>query len=204
MSGLQGALQAQWGTPLRAIRAYPRGWLLGVTMFALSATWTGMVTFLPTLWLEERDISLTLGGPLLAFLYYGLIPGSLMGGFIAQRVHNRKVLLTVPAFFNVLFGVAITLTPYPLLLMALITGLGLVWVATPAIQVLPFEYPDIRPREVAVVSALVNTFSGLGFAAGPVLVGLVAQLTGSIQVGLLVLSLLTGVGVMAGLLYPSH
>ncbi len=204
VSGLHRALQAQWVTPLRAIRAYPQWWLLGVTMFALSATWTGMVTFLPTLWLEERDISLTLGGPLLAFLYYGLIPGSLMGGFIAQRVHNRKVLLTVPAFFNVLFGVAITLTPYPLLLMALITGLGLVWVATPAIQVLPFEFPDIRPREVAVVSSLVQTFSGLGFAVGPVVTGLVAQLTGSIQSGLVVLSLLTVVGVMAGLLYPSH
>ena len=127
-----------------------------------------------------------------------------MGSFIARRVHNRKVLLTVPALFNVLFGVTITLTPYPLLLMALITGLGLVWVATPAIQVLPFEFPDIRPREVTVVSSLVNTCSGLGFAVGPVVTSLVAELTGSFQSGLLVLSLLTGVGVIAGLLYPSY
>ena len=34
-------------------------------MLFLSATWTGMVTFLPTLWVEERDVPLTLGGPLL-------------------------------------------------------------------------------------------------------------------------------------------
>ena len=88
--------------------------------------------------------------------------------------------------------------------MALITGLGMVWIASPVVQVLPFEFPGIRPREVAVVAALVGTFSGLGFAAGPLITGLVAQLTGSIQTGLIVLSLITGIGVIAGLLYPSQ
>jgi hypothetical protein len=34
--------------------------------------------------------------------------------------------------------------------------------------------------------------------------GFVAELTGSLQMGLLVLCLLTGVGVMTGLLYPSQ
>ena len=67
-------------------------------MFALSATWTSLVTFLPTLWLDEREVPLTLGGPLLAFLYYGLIPSSLLGGYIAGKVRNPKVLLGVPAF----------------------------------------------------------------------------------------------------------
>ena len=44
---------------------------------------------------------------------------------------------------------------------------------------------------------------GLGFAMGPVVTGLVTQLTGSLQTGFVVLCGLTGVGVMAGLLYPS-
>ena len=126
------------------------------------------------------------------------------GGSLAQRVRNRKLLLWVPALLNVFFGLAITLTPYPILLMVLITGLGLVWVATPALQVLPFEFPGIRPREVAVIASLVVTFSGLGFAAGPVITGVVAQLTGSLQTGLVVLCLLTGLGVIAGLMYPSY
>jgi len=96
------------------------------------------------------------------------------------------------------------LTPWPLLLIFLITGLGLVWVATPAMLVLPFEFPGITPREVAVVSSLVITFMGLGFAVGPVTTGAVAQFTGSIQTGLIVLCLGTVLGVFAGLLYPSH
>ena len=200
--GFQSQLQKQEGTPLRALALYPQGWVIAAMMFFISATWTAMVTFLPTLWLEERGVSLTLGGPLLAFLYYGLIPSGLLGEFLAHKVPDRRLLLGVPALFNVVFGVAIAVTPNPILLMFLITGLGLVWVATPAIHVLPFEFPGIRPREVAVISSLVVTFSGLGFAAGPVVTGLVAQLTGSLQTGLVTLCLLTGLGVVVSAFYP--
>ena len=202
--GLQRALEEQRGTPLRAVRSYPQGWLIGITMFGMAATWTALVTFLPTLWLEEGGISLTLGGPILAFLYYALIPSSLLGGVVAAKVTNRKLLLAVPAFLNLALGLGITFTLYPPLLMVLITGLGMIWIATPAINVLPFEFRHIQPREVAVVSSLVVTFSGLGFAAGPVITGVVAHFTGSIQTGLVVLCLLTGVGVFAGALYPGH
>ena len=198
----QSQLNQQEGTPLRALVLYPQCWIIAVMMFFLSATWTAMVTFLPTLWLEERGVSLILGGPLLGFLYYGLIPSGLFGGFLAHKVPNRKLLLGIPALFNVLFGVAIAVTSNPILLMFLITGLGLAWVATPAIQVLPFEFPGIRPREVAVISSLVVMFSGLGFAAGPVVTGLVAQFTGSLQTGLVTLCLLTGLGVVVSMFYP--
>ena len=200
----QVRLRAPQRSPVSAIRAYPQAWLIGATMFFLAATWTAMVTFLPTLLLEDKDISLTLGGPLLAFLYYSLVPFALSAGWISRRVPNRKVLLTVPAVFNVALGVAITVTPYPFALMALITGLGLVWVASPAIELLPFEFPSIGPREVVVVSALIHTVTGLGFATGPVVVGAVAEYTGSLQTGLLVLTLLTGLGVISAVLYPSR
>jgi len=201
---LQREVESQMGSPLRALKAFPQAWLLAITMFSLSATWTAMVTFLPTLWLEERGVPLTLGGPLLGFLYYGLIPSGLLGGYLARKVTKRKLLLWVPALLNTALGVAIVLTPWPLLLIPLISALGLVWVATPAMQILPFEFPGITPREVAVVSSLVITFMGLGFAVGPVTTGAVAQWTGSIQTGLVVLCLGTVVGVVAGLFYPGQ
>ena len=187
-----------------ALRRYPHGWLIAVVMLFLSATWTGMVTFLPTLWVEERNVALTLGGPLLGFLYYGLIPGGFLGGWLLTKMHSRKTLLVVPALLNAVFGVVITLSEAPPMLMVFITGLGLVWVATPAIEVLPFEFPEVQPREVAVLIGLILTFMGVGFAIGPMLVGAVAQYTGSIQTGLITLSLLTGLGVFAGLLYPDR
>lgn len=201
---IQSALESQVETPLSSLKKYPQCWLMGITMFSLAATWTSVVTFLPTLLLEDRGIDLRLGGPILAFLYYGLIPGSLLGGLIARRVQNRKVLLAVPALANMLLGIAVTVTANPWLLVIFISGVGLVWVAVPAIELLPFEYPNIRPREVTVVTSLAIMFNGVGFATGPVLVGAIAQYTGSLQTGLISLALLTGVGVVSGLLYPAR
>ncbi len=48
VAGLKQALQAPQSTPLKALLAYPQGWLLGITMSSLAATWTALVTFLPT------------------------------------------------------------------------------------------------------------------------------------------------------------
>ena len=204
VEGFQSKLEEQEGTPLHALLRYPQGWLIAVVMFFLSATWTSLVTFLPTFWLEQHEIPLIVGGPLLGFLYYALIPAALLGGFLAKKIRNRKLLLGIPALFNTLFGVGVILSGDPVVLMALITGLGLVWIFTPAINVLPFEFRYISPREVAVISSLVITFSALGFAAGPTLVGFVAQSTGSLETGLLGICLLTATGVLAAGLYPAR
>ena len=204
VQGLKQALQARQETPLRALWRYPQGWLIGVTMFGLAATWTAVVTFLPTLLLEDYGMPLTLSGPLLGFLYYALIPSSLLGGWLAKRVPNRKHLLWVPALCNVIFGTSMTLTSSPWLLMLLLTATGMIWIVSPILDVLPFEFAGIRPREVAVVTSLIRTLMDLGFAAGPMVTGLVTQLTDSLQTGLLVLCGLTGIGVFAGWFYPSQ
>jgi MFS family permease len=108
-------------------------------MFSLAATWTTVVTFLPTL-LLERGVALALGGPVLACLYDGLIPSAPFAGLLTRRVQQRKLLLWVPALCNTLLGIAIVLTPSPWLLMGLLTGMGVVWIVSPTIEVLPFEF----------------------------------------------------------------
>lgn len=188
--------------PLSALRKYPQGWLVGVVMFSLSATWTAIVTFLPTLLIEDRNIPLSVGGPLLGFLYYGLIPGALAGGWVNRKATNRRMLLAVPATLNVALALGITLTHDTVPLAVMIAGMGLVWVAVPALEMLPFEFEDIAPREVAAISALIVTLSAIGFAVGPMIAGAVAQITGSLQTGLVAMSLASSVGIAAGLMYP--
>ena len=190
--------------PLSAPWKYPQGWLVGAVMFSLSATWTAIVTFLPTLLVEDRNIPLTVGGPLLGFLYYGLIPGALFGSYVNRKATNRRILLTVPATLNVLLALGIVLTHDLVPLAILIAGMGLVWVAVPALEMLPFEFEGIAPREVAAMSALVVTLSAIGFAVGPMITGAVAQLTGSLQTGLVAISLASSVGIAAGLMYPAR
>lgn len=188
--------------PLSALRKYPQGWLVGMVMFSLSATWTAIVTFLPTLLIEDRNIPLSVGGPLLGFLYYGLIPGALAGGYVNRKATNRRMLLAVPAALNVALALGITLTHDTVPLAVMIAGMGLVWVAVPALEMLPFEFEDIAPREVAAISALIVTLSAIGFAVGPLIAGAVAQITGSLQTGLVAMSLASSVGIAAGLMYP--
>ena len=69
---------------------------------------------------------------------------------------------------------------------------------------LPFEFEDITPREVTAISALIVTLSAIGFAAGPMITGAVAQFTGSLQAGLVAMSLAGSVGIVAGLMYPDR
>ena len=200
---MSDALANQPTSPLAALRKYKQGWLVAIVMFSLASVWTGIVTFLPTLLLENRGIDITLGGPLLGFLYYGLIPGALAGGWVNRKFSNRRVLLAVPALLNVLLALAIVLTTDALLLAIAITALGLVWIAVPAMEMLPFEFEGILPREVAAVSALIAMFAGLGFAAGPMIVGVVAELSGSLLMGLVAMSLCSVVGIFAALIYPA-
>jgi hypothetical protein len=83
-----------------------------------------------------------------------------------------------------------------------------VQIVASVIEVLPFEFPGIRPREAAVGLSLIKTLSRLGFGLGPNLgpmaTGFVAQRTGTLQTGLLVLCLRTGGSVIAGLSYSSR
>ncbi len=203
VQGLQRVLQSYREPLVKILWKYPQGWLIGITMFAMSATWTGVVTFLPTLLLEQHGMALSVSGPILGCLYYILIPASPLGGWLSKNVTNRRYLLLVPAICNVIFGIAITFTSSPWGLMLLLTGTGSLWIVSSVLTVLPFEFPGIQPREVAVIASLVNVLMGVGFAAGPMLVGWVATWTGSLQTGLLVLGLFTIVGVVTAWLYPS-
>jgi hypothetical protein len=71
------------------------------------------------------------------------------------------------------------------------------------LEVLPFEFPGIQPREVAVIASLIRVLMGVGFATGPMLIGWVEAWTGSLQTGLFVLGLGTAIGVIAAWFYPN-
>lgn len=198
---IQTTLMEEPSHPLDTLKAYPQGWMLSLTGFGLSATWTALVTFLPTLWADKYDIPIVIGGVLLGFLYFVLVPGCFFSGYVSRRTHNRGLLLWIPAVLNVILGIAITLTPNAYGIAALLTCMGLLWVVVPIWHVMPFEFPGIRPREVAVVSALFWTFSALGFAMGPLITGFVSDMTGSLETGLIVATMATSIGVVSGLLY---
>lgn len=189
---------------ISTVRAYPHAWLLGCIMLCLSASWTTVLTFLPTILETERGIAISGGSILFGFLYYALIPGAPAGSRIFKHVPNRRVMVLLPAVLNTAFTFGALLSGNFTLAALALTGLGLVWTFVPAMEVLPFEFAGIAPRQVSILTALVLTFSAVGFGAGPVLAGAIAQEADSLTTGVLSVAGLTGLGVLAAALFPSR
>lgn len=189
---------------VRSLLAYPHAWLLGVVMLWLSASWTTILTFLPTILEQHRGIAITSGSVLFGFLYYVLIPGALVGSWIFNHITNRRLLVLLPATLNLVATVGAVLSGNVVIAALALTGLGIAWVFVPAMEILPFEFRNIRTREVSVLSGLVQTFGAVGFGAGPVIAGALAQVSGSLVTGVLAVSGMTALAVVAAAALPGR
>ena len=187
-----------------ALIRYPHAWLLGMVMLCLSASWTTVLTFLPIILETERGIAISAGSLLFGFLYYVLVPGGMLGSWIFNHVTNRRVMVMLPALLNVVSTLGALLSGNQFVAAIALTGMGLAWVFVPAMEVLPFEFKDIRTREVSVIAGLVQTFSAIGFGGGPILAGALAGSAGSLMTGVLVVGGLTGLAVVASALFPAR
>ena len=187
---------------IRSLVSYPHAWLLGVVMLWLSASWTTVLTFLPTILEAHRGIAISSGSVLFGFLYYVLIPGALVGSWIFNHITNRRLLALLPAALNLVATVGAVLAGNTALAALALTGMGIAWVFVPAMEILPFEFRNIRTREVSVLSGLVQTFGAVGFGAGPVIAGALAQMTGSLVTGVLAVGAMTALAVVAAAALP--
>ena len=189
---------------IRSLISYPHAWLLGVVMLWLSASWTTILTFLPTILEQHRGIGITSGSLLFGFLYYVLIPGALVGSWVFNHITNRRLMALLPAALNLLATVAAVLAGNVVIAALALTGMGIAWVFVPAMEILPFEFRNIRAREVSVLSGLVQTFGAVGFGAGPVMAGALAQISGSLVIGVLAVGGMTALAVVAAAALPGR
>lgn len=185
-----------------ALIRYPHAWLLGVVMLCLSASWTTVLTFLPIILETERGVAISAGSLLFGFLYYVLIPGGMLGSWIFNHISNRRIMVMLPASLNLASTLGALMSGNEILVAVALTGMGLAWAFVPAMEILPFEFRNIRTREVSVVAGLVQTFGAIGFGGGPVLAGALAETTGSLVAGVLVVGGLTGMAVLAAAALP--
>lgn len=193
---------AQTTSLLSALIRYPHAWLLGLVMLCLSASWTTVLTFLPIILETERGVAISAGSLLFGFLYYVLIPGGMLGSWIFNHISNRRLMVMLPASLNLASTLGALMSGNEILVAVALTGMGLAWAFVPAMEILPFEFRNIRTREVSVVAGLVQTFGAIGFGGGPVLAGALAQSTGSLVTGVLVVGGLTGMAVLAAAALP--
>ncbi len=186
--------------PLRNVLRHSDIWYVGIGMLGVSINWNAMITFWPTLMLDEYDIPLTISGSIQAITgVVGAIGGVLAAMYIAKR-DIRKPVVAVSGLITVLtsIGMVSTGTVSLLIPLFLVNGMGTLFY--PIIMTIPFELPGIKPREIAVAGAVIMMCAWLGGAIGPVSAGFLQEATGDLATSLVITSLfgltMVGTGLM--------
>jgi MFS family permease len=177
--------------------------MLAAAGFGCSTMYSSMTLFLPTFLVEERNFTLTAAGFITALPAVGGLVSSITVGFLSDRVGLRRptiwpagALLPV-LYFVLLSDISFIWAVATALLIGYVT-----WAPFPAIQSIPFELPGIAPSEVAVGQALIRTLQTGSNLMGPLIVGALAEGSGSLRTGLLVLAAYPFITAIMGLLLP--
>lgn len=165
-------------------------WYWGVgTAFCLVGV-SAFMTFLPTYLHDERGLSLGMAGLITAGIPLGNVMGAMHSGWVRNRVTVRRQQMYLTGVLCSAGMLTMALAPVPWLVPFGAVALG--WACMqvyPTILTLPYELPEIKPREVAVVSSFLFTLFTLGLIIGPLLTGALQQLTGSLRTAFLIVPL---------------
>jgi MFS family permease len=118
----------------------------------------------------------------------GGILGSLSAGTLSQLMGKRKPFIWGPGLFLPVFYFALLLVNSVPLSMLLLFGAGICAMAVPPIlATIPLDM-KLPPREAAVSIGLMRTLFPMGATLGPLIVGAIEQSTGSLFLGLSIVS----------------
>jgi MFS family permease len=184
------AATEQERTPIAAIVRHRIIWYWGIgTAFCLVGV-SSFTVFWPTYLVHERGLPLGIAGLLTAGIPLGNVVGALHAGWVRNLVTVRRQQMYVTGVLCTLSMAWMALVPIPLLLPIGAFGLG--WACMqvfPTIMTLPYELPGIKAREVAVVSSFLFTLFTVGLVIGPILTGVLEQMSGSLRTAFMVVPL---------------
>ncbi len=173
---------------LKGALRYRDLWIGGLGFVGATMSWSAFLSFYPTLMLDSYQVSLIWSGGILAVgIFVGGVCGLGFGWLVMVSDQGRTVLLGTGAVMAVTFA-AMTLTGSLPVLLALTIVNGIAWGFWPVLYSVPFNLPGIRPREIAVSLAFIQMSSSAGIALGPLIAGIIQELTGDLRLSLIVVS----------------
>ena len=173
---------------LKGALRYRDLWIGGLGFVGATMSWSAFLSFYPTLMLDTYQVSLIWSGGILAVgIFVGGLCGLGFGWLVMVSDQGRTVLLGTGAVMAVTFA-AMTLTGSLPVLLALTIVNGIAWGFWPVLYSVPFNLPGIRPREIAVSLAFIQMSSSAGIALGPLIAGIIQELTGDLRLSLIVVS----------------
>ena len=175
---------------LRRVLGYRDLWIAGIGFTGATMGWSAFLNFYPTLMLNERGVSLNMTG---AILGLGIVVGGVAGialsyAIIHMSAARRRNVLQVLGVLVAVTYLAMTYLDNTAALFAISAANGVGWGFFPILSSVPFYIPGIRPREVAIGSSLAMTLASLGTFLGPLVTGVVQEITGDLAFALAVVS----------------
>lgn len=177
--------------------------LLAVALGGPSAQYVALTAWLPTFYYQVHGMSLTRAGSAVGLLPLTAVFTVLLVGLLAFRLRRRRPFLIIPGILVVFAGFGSFLlggsvSVYPALVLL---GIGS-WAYLPVLFTIPMELPHTGPERVAPTFAAIGTISGAITFLGPLIVGAVADASGSYLPGFSLLAVLAGSLAVAGFLLP--
>lgn len=204
--GKEHPLAPARGPSSGGIRAVVRNrvtWLLALAFAGPIGQMISLATWLPAYYQTVRGFSVEEAGALVGLLTFVGIPGTILGGILPQRLGVRRPFILGSGAIVGIAGAGTYLADSPpLIVLALIVAGACSMLFFPVLTTTAMELPGMTPSTLGVVLGLaIGLANGMGFIA-PFVVGLSADLTGSLVPGFLVWSAGSLSLFVAGMMLP--
>lgn len=167
----------------------PTLWIIGLGMLGLNLMWSSMITFWPTLLLDEYGISVKTSGQMFAVAAMLEGAGSVLVGYLVARWAHRDMMGPAIALLGTVVTVGsvgmVWFDSIPLLMgSALLHGVGFSLV--PFVWTLPYRIRGFGARDIAVGIGFIETCLLAGGAIGPAMTGIIQEFSGDLRLAMLI------------------
>ncbi len=184
----EGGPPPQVGNPAGVLRRHKVLWVVAGCQIGAAVCFASFLTFYPSYAIDSMGISRTVAGFTMGLFSMGAMVGSLAAGPLSQMTGRRKPFIWAPGLILPLCYIALLQVDTVTFAMALLFVAGICAMAVPpVIATVPLDM-QLPPREVAVAIGLTRTLFPFSATIGPLVVGAIAGVTGSLFIGLLVVS----------------
>lgn len=177
--------------------------LLAFGLMGAFCLYLTLSAWLPTYYNEVFKMPLAKASSVSAIFKLTGIPAGILGGILPIRLGRRKPLIIAAGLMVGLLGLLCFIINNPVIIFSALAVYGVFGVIyMPCIYTIPMELPGATPQTGAIMLAVALAAGNLGGFIGPVIVGYLADFTGSFIPGLLVCCALSLSLFIAGLLLP--
>ena len=164
---------------------------------------TACFAWLPTLYHDAHNISLTHAGWIMALIQFTGLISLISATLLTKRIHSRRPFLIFP---GIIIGFAALGSIFLSNHLAIYISVGLLgfccWFYLPALLTIPMDLYPNNPRLVSLFSAALLSIGGAASIFSPFTVGVISDYTGSLLPGLSIFAIMAWSLGLAGMLLP--